>query len=675
MHSLKFNRLALFATFLVAVTTGLAEEPAFKVWNCDVLSDAWQDEPPEVLRPISIVGARNSVFSGKVVIESTGAIEGLAASVGPLTMQGTQISAENVSVRYAVEFDKQVWTSLRPPMLDILLESPPAEVLANKGRALAPVWVTVTIPRDADSGPYKGILKVSAVGLPETTVPIELKVADWTMPDTQDFRTWMGMIQSPDTLALEYEVPMWSERHWELIARSFRHMKAIGCRNLFIPLLCGTNLGNDESMVRWIPRGAGRYGYDFSIMDRYLDVAEEHLGKPKQVIFHIWDVYLSPGAMKNYPGWDKDATAKILGNRQALVDKGARVTAIDPETGKPAVLYLPRYENPASEALWRPLFDGLHQRMKSRGIEDTMTLGLLTDQIPSKEETAMLQKVSGGLPWMLHAHPTYLRGKPATDNKLLHKIADISGEAHVYDLGYNVNPDKGRQYGWNRPELTLRFSRNGFSNSANCLTTHLTPAFNITGTQRGLGRLGADTWFVVRNKKGCRSGAVYHRYPENNWRNLDIQGWMLAPGPDGAVYTSRLENLREGIQECEARICIESALIDPEKKAILGAELAQRGQALLDARHRAMWKSTWDDEQDLNSQGVVHARYPMEALWYGLVKAGKELPGYWDGAARQMRGDKQSKGQKWFAASGWRERNEQLFQLAGEVERKLGPTR
>ena len=105
----------------------------------------------------------------------------------------------------------------------------------------------------------------------------------------------------------------------------------------------------------------------------------------------------------------------------------------------------------------------------------------------------------------------------------------------------------------------------------------------------GIGRVGADYWHVLKDRQGRRTGPVYARYPESNWRNLDIESWVLAPGPEGPVGTARLENLREGLQECEARIALEDALLDLGRRRRLGNELAQRIQALLDERQRALW--------------------------------------------------------------------------------------
>ena len=96
----------------------------------------------------------------------------------------------------------------------------------------------------------------------------------------------MEIVQSPDTLQLEYGVPAWSDKHFELIARSFRLMREVGSGVLYLPLICSTNYGNEESIVRWVKKGENDYDFDFTAMDKYLDVAEKNLGKPKIGLFH-----------------------------------------------------------------------------------------------------------------------------------------------------------------------------------------------------------------------------------------------------------------------------------------------------------------------------------------------------------------------------------------------------
>jgi hypothetical protein len=644
-----------------------------RVWTCDVVSDEQTASAAGTLHPMTIVAARNGSFSGKVVVESPNPVKGIKATVSAISGEGGAIPAQNVQLRYAVGWDERGWALPSNP--DILLETPPAQVettaISGRGRVYAPVWLTVKVPKDAKPGTYSGEVTVQAQGIGPAKVPVKVEVQNWTVPDPQDYRTWMDFIESPDTLALEYKTPLWSDKHWDLIGKSFRLLSDSGSRVLYVPLICRTNFGNEQSMVRWIPKGDGKYDYDYSVLDKYLDSAQKNLGNPKLTIFLVWDICQSKDALtRGLWGKDQGGGATIEA-RQGLLGKGPRVTALDPATKEANFIFLPRYEDPSSKSLWQPVWTEVRKKMAARGLEKTMMLGIMPDLWPNKEEVTFWKDVTGGLSWAIHGHAG-APGDAGPGNKLLYKIADIGYAAYVYNLVFNVNPDKGRMYGWNSKALISNYLRGGELNAASAIEIREFPAFNITGGQRGGGRMGADFWRTIRDKKGQRTAAVYARYPENNWRNLDISDWFLAPGPDGALATVRLECLKEGEQECEARICMESALLDAGQKAKLGEELATRCQTFLDEHHRAMWKTAWADEEDLASLGKVgDGRNPQEGLWYALVKAGKKLPEFWSGPARTLRSDEASKGEQWFVV-GWQEREKKLFSLAGEVTAKLG---
>jgi hypothetical protein len=139
------------------------------------------------------------------------------------------------------------------------------------------------------------------------------------------------------------------------------------------------------------------------------------------------------------------------------------------------------------------------------------------------------------------------------------------------------------------------------------------------------------------------------------------------------LASARLESLREGNEVCEARIFLEDALLDDSKKAKLGTEFAKRSQDALDEHHRAMWKTAWNNDEDLKLIGVAGGnRNPQEGLWSALAKAGKTLPEYWSGPAFKLRHDEAEEGQASFAKD-WQAREEKLFVLAGEAASKLGP--
>jgi len=62
--------------------------------------------------------------------------------------------------------------------------------------------------------------------------------------------------------------------------------------------------------------------------------------------------------------------------------------------------------------------------------------------------------------------------------------------------------------------------------------------------------------------------------------------WLVGPGQDGPVPTCRTRMLQEGLQEAEARIFVQEALLDEEKKARLAADLARRCREACDERTR-----------------------------------------------------------------------------------------
>ena len=643
------------------------------LWTCDMITDEMSPSTNLVkeLKPINLVGARNGSFSAKIVVESASIVKGVKASVTALNgkIGGGIIPATNVLLRYGKGWDtKQVaggaGHATSPGGQDILLDAPSFEVAPNPylGRADLPVWVTVKVPKDAKAGAYAGRVTVQGVD-----VPLNLDVQDWTLPDPQDYRTFTDFVESPDSLAVEYNIPLWSEQHWKMIDRSFQLLSNCGGCTLYIPLICRSNFGNEQSMVRWIPKDGNKYDYDFTVMDRYLDSAVKNMGKPKMVVFYVWDICMSKDAMDRGL-WDKnDATGKA---RADLLSKGPRVTALNPATKEISVLTLPRYESAESRDLWGPMFSEIRKRMEKRGLDKTMMLGLMPDLWPNKEEVTFWKGISGDIPWAIHGHAgareSVMKGK-----KGLYNISDIGYAAFVYGLIYNGNPDKGRMYGWRQPSLLTCYERGGLMNQASPLVMREVPAFAITGGQRGPGRLGGEFWFAVRNSKGARAGAVFARYPENNWRNLDICDWFLAPGPDGPVSTARLEYLREGLQVCEARIFLEDALLDDTRKAKLGAELAKRCQDALDVHHRAMWKTVWNNDEDLNAVGVVGSgRFPAEGLWIALEKAGRSQGKFWGPERDKWERDEPQKWQASFV-NGWQEREKKLFALSGEVATKL----
>jgi hypothetical protein len=199
-----------------------------------------------------------------------------------------------------------------------------------------------------------------------------------------------------------------------------------------------------------------------------------------------------------------------------------------------------------------------------------------------------------------------------------------------------VDPAVARGYGWQNPFWLSYYPRE--MSMLTSLVEHRVKLERWLGASpvsleaypeargaRGLGRLGADFWQVLKNSRGEPAGSLAGQYPESYWGQLNLNycvPYLLGQGGSGPVATVRSESFRENLQEVEARIFIEKALTSERWKARLGEDLARRCRAALDKRIRI----------------CLHAE--ME-------------------------------GKPWFISSGWRERNGELFRLAAETASKL----
>jgi len=667
------NYVQLTAGSAEGLTPNFTRPPGLQAWNSPLLAaDFDQDfgDPCEPLRPIALCGPRNGVYTGKVMVGSTQPIKGLKTSASDLKGRAGTIPASNIRVRYGMPYTSEAgaWGygqkvqryPRKAVFFGALVDSPPQEVAVvapspskfdlktpNQPKpvfgAVMPVWITVTVPEKTAAGTYTGQLAVVAEDQEPLKVPVRMEVINWTMPDTADYKTWIGMTQSPDTLALEYDVEPWSDEHFALIGKSMRLMGQAGCRIVYIHLICNTNYGNAESMVRWIPQDDGTFKYDFSVLERYLDLARKEMGTPKIVVFGAWDIYI--GSKDKYDETTRNneaAAIRRLKRDGALTEGGPRVSMLNPKTGKVETQALPAFTDPSSKKLWGPLFEQLRGKMKQRGLQDKMMLGYVSDAAPSKEEFEVFNEVAAGMPWVVQGHVGYASEK-------MKRTATVGYQTLVRGrlINFADRDEAGvRRYGWKMPRLLGEFSRGVGIGSTNTRWRHLSE-INITGTQRGVGRLGVDYWRCIRDNRGRRRGFSWSRYPQSHWRSLNLYASLFAPGPDGPVSTTRYENFRAGVQECEARIFIEQALTDDALRTKLGDPLAERCQKLLDERVLYMFKG-------VSNHRLADVRHEFAPAWRFRV---------WP------------EGHFWFVGSGHQERSRQLFLLAAEVDDKLQQAR
>jgi len=629
-----------------------------QVWNHDVMCNVafWEyGDPAEGVSPVRLCGARNGVCSGEVVISSAGTITGIKVVSTDLRQRGgAAIPASAVRFGYAGESGAGWvpnahgwWVSLDAIETVLPTEVPGLSVRGGKGPAILPVWITVNIPRDARPGEYVGKVTVRAEGLDRPVdVPIHLHVSGWTLPDPTDFTTYMGIVQSPDSVALEYNVKMWSEEHWKLLDKTFSLLAQVGTKEIYIPLIRRTHFGNQHSMVRWIKQADGAYKHDFSVVERYIDTAVKHLGKVPVVCLNVTET----------------------GTEAA---QGPMYTELDEKTGELKEAVGPRWGTPEAVDFLKPVFDGIRAILAKRGMESSMMVGMESGggngPSGSPQSYKDVTTAAGGFPqrtesrwgaprWVRLSHYWFGDTEARAGRPNFGRVALVGGVLGVF---WDVDEDKPI-YGWQNPMILIVFPRttnadyagtrlgqeSGLPEHRLCAEGVLTSGRrhpivswgrgNISGEVgydkfpgvRGLGPFGADFWPVLKGARGNKNiiGRYGESYADGGWGTVSLNAvvqTLLAPGKDGPIVTARFQMLREACQEAEARIFVQNAIVNEVTRAKLGTGLAGRCKELCDERTRAF-------------------RYISEYWTDGIV-----IP------------------------AGWEERSRRLYDLAAEVAAAL----
>ena len=562
-----------------AIKPNISRPEGVQVWQEDVMSHLGPlryGDPNEAARPIRLTGMKNGVFAGEAVVGSRTALHGLKAVVSDLTQGASTIPASAISVGFpGINNDAinpsamlVIPTATRVEGVDVKQLGKEADLVG----AVQPVWIIVSVGRDTPAGKYTGTLTITTDGEKPVVVPVELKViGDWVLPDPQNFTVFMGVHESADSVAMQYNTPLWSEEHWKNLDKIYELLGQIGTKDIYLPVVAKTHLANEQSMVRWIKQPDGTHKLDFTNMERYLDIGLKHLGKVPVVCLYLHDYGF------------RIADAKMA----AIVPT---VTEVDSVTGAITELKPPEWGTPEARAFWKPVVDGTIDILKKRGMEKSLMFGMAANNWVNPGCVSDLKTMYPDILWVNRSH-YYVPAVEAPVKQKFGLSAIVGGVISVF-----YDPDLEHHFGWKSPELIINFPR--FGNVPGAVFEDYLSSYRIfgescllsggarwrSGNVRGVGHIGADFWPVLKDAKGVPQ-TMGNRYVF--WHSLSIAEVMssiLGAGTDGPVATTRQQMMRESLQEAEVRVYVQNVMLDKSQLAKLPPELAARCKALCDER-------------------------------------------------------------------------------------------
>ncbi|HOX07821.1 MAG TPA: DUF6067 family protein [Planctomycetota bacterium] len=570
------SSLKLTSASGAGVVPNTARPKGVQVWTVGPLDtlDAFSYGDPGEVRPLVVNAAVNGVFSGRIGVGSASDISGLKVAVGELKQTGGAgaIPASAVQVRYAAPATPADSWLLPAHRFNALAEAIPAKIPALKAAApqrgvnvlgMAPatgqpagavacIWLTVRVPKTAAAGTYDGAVTVSADGLAPVRVPMQVKVSGWALPDPKDFRQRHLAFLSQESVAKHYEVPLWSEKHFELMGKSMALLAEINSHEVPINLDInfyggnkgGADSGNAETMVYWVKQPDGSYKHDFTVFDKYLDCVAKYGGKPCPIRLNCW-----------HGGW--------------------AVTAKDPATGKLEELKQPGPIGEEGYQFWKPVIDEALAKLKARGWLDVTAFGHNAYcEAVKPERVAVAKKLWPDGVWAYTAHNGTLGGSwPTTDKSVTMPVKYSVG---VWTQG-DLRPRGYRALLKPRPGVWCNTARNRHYDNWTLPAIRNLAEEIVQRGQDGLGDFGGDM-FPVKKARG--EGYYMLGCGRGTGGPNDATHAILAPGPDGAIATERFEALREGTEICEGLLYLEAALQDKK----IGGELAAKVNRYLDER-------------------------------------------------------------------------------------------
>ena len=591
-----------------------------QLWNCtpfDTITAFDYGDGGEVL-PVTIASPRNGVFSGRLVVSSDQPIRNLQVTAVDLVAEGgAKIPAAAVRVRCAeAAVPAKCWAPTH--RFDGLLDAIPAEIPVVKvtparepyprnygvykycpegpilisrnnqsGGAAAPLWLTVRVPRDAKPGTYRGTVSVSADGLKPMRVPLQVVVSAWVMPDPANFRIQNFAYLSEDAVARYYGVPLWSDKHFELMGKSMALMAEVNSRQALANLTInfyGGNKGaidcsNEQTLIRWIKQADGTYKHDYALFDKYLDFVAKTIGKPSLLRLNCWgESIIKDGVL--LPGGPGDAGKGIT----------LPVSLLDPATGKVEPLPTPISGTPEHLAFWKPVLEEVRRKIEARGWWDVTAMGWNSycyPPVPPVVENC--RKIWPDGVWAYTAHNGTMGAKfPAMEKGV---TMPVRFSDCVWTRGQPA-PRGYRALFKPRPTVWCYTFRTDLRDWSDLLMPRTVPEEEILCGHDGVSDFGADL-FPQKGDRGrfyCLGNGRGTGGPDDSTRAL------LAPGPDGAIATERFEMLREGVELAEAILFVQRALDDKK----ISGDLEQRANRLLDERDEAFLRhwSTGRFERD-----------------------------------------------------------------------------
>lgn len=236
--------------------------------------------------------------------------------------------------------------------IDIVSEGP-----VKKG--MQPVWLSVSVPQDAEPGVYKGIINVIA-GSKKNQLHYTVTVINRVLPPASQWSFDLDFWQHPAAIARVHNVKLWSREHYAFMKPYYTLLASAGQKNITTSIINEPwnhqTYDDFPGLIKWTKKADGSWSYDYTLFDEYVEFVMS-CGITKRINCYSmvpWEL--------SFPYFD-EATQKE--------------TFIKAQTGSPEY-----------NAFWKVMLVDFTAHLKSKGWFEKTTIAM--DERPMKDMQAVI---------------------------------------------------------------------------------------------------------------------------------------------------------------------------------------------------------------------------------------------------------------------------------------------
>ena len=241
-----------------------------------------QSEVPETTKKSPLLRAwRGERVSAQAVLATSSELGEVSFTVSDLRNGKNIIPASAIKKHFVRYVMAEPFYNKKDSMI-VADRLDPIETLKVEANTTQPIWLDIHVPSEAKAGTYQGTVTVKTIsnssplkGGWEGSLPIVLQVADRVLPEPNKWSFHLDLWQNPYAVARYYDVPLWSQEHFDKMRPLMQMLAAAGQKVITCSIINrpwnGQTFDPFESMIAKMKQIDGTWRYDYTVFDKWVE--------------------------------------------------------------------------------------------------------------------------------------------------------------------------------------------------------------------------------------------------------------------------------------------------------------------------------------------------------------------------------------------------------------------